>query len=159
MLFLSSVVLHISAFVCSRNVICFAYYKLSPWHVSLIIRALWYCHHGVRYFADYHSFMLLVPWDMSLSVSALARTRFSDYHISVLPRHGVRYFADYRICMLHSAWNMSCWLSALAVTRFADYHSSVLLLPWREIIHWLSEPCRSLAMTSYHSLNAIVAKS
>ena len=53
---------------------------------------------------------------------------------------------------------MSCWISVLAVIRFTDYHSSVLLLPWREIIHWLSEPCHNLVMTSYHSLNTTVAK-
>lgn len=110
--------------------------------ISLIIISLCSILHKI-YFADSR----LSPWRVSLIIKDLCYRR-----------HGIRYFADYQSCMLLVPWNMSRWLSAIAMTCFADYHSSVLLLLWREIIHWLSEPCHSLAMTSYHSLNSIVTK-
>jgi len=88
----------------------------------------------------------LSPWHVSLIITPLCYFAMAS-DISLIIRS---------LCsILHE---MSCWISVLAVIRFTDYHSSVLLLPWREIIHWLSEPCHNLVMTSYHSLNTTVAK-
>ena len=139
MLFLSTVVLHISAFVCSHNVICIADYHLSPWHVSLIIRALWYCHHGFRYFADYDISLLHSSWNMFCWLSAIAMTCFAGYQNFVLLStwcHIIRWLSElYAPCsvayvsfFISSFHDMFRWLSHLCATS-----------PWRQIFRWLSD--------------------
>jgi hypothetical protein len=163
-LFLSTVVLHISAFVCTRNVICIADYQLSPWHVSLIIRALWYCHHDVRYFADYHISLLHSSLNMFCWLSSIAITCFADYQNfvtvnmvsdnSLIIRAVCSLFRD--ICLVHyqlSPLHVSLIITSLCYLVMAS-DISLIIRFLCSILHEMSCWFSALAVTrfaDYHS--------